>query len=599
MGGFHFLRPEWLAALLPLLLLLVWLHKSKKSQGVWQAVCDASLIPYVLAQGSMARRTRNLVVLGTSGALAILALAGPVWQELPQPVFRQQSALVVMLDLSKSMDAGDLKPSRLERARLKLMDLLRRRVEGQTALIAYAGDAFTVTPLTDDTDTIIALLQGLSTALMPVQGSRPDRAVQQSLALLSQAGIRAGSLLLITDGVDAGKISDLADTVAQTGHDLSVMGVGTAEGAPIPDSSGGFVKDASGQIVLPMLDERVLEQLAFQAGGVYTRLRIQDDDIDLLLRRLNSDWGGLNTESANLRTDRWREEGPWLLLLLLPVATLAFRKGLLVVVLCLGLNWSDPALALEWGDLWLNTNQRGVRALTREEYGAAAESFTVPQWKAVALYRQGEYEQAAEQLQGMKDPEATYNRGNALARLGRLEEAIQSYEQTLELQPEHEDARFNLDLLKQMQNQQKQQQSRQQSEQPSGENNQQQAGGQQNGPGESDGREGNHNEKQKENQDRAESSAPAGKKEPQQTNLTRSDTGSERPPAEQTEFSDEEPESARQIQAEPGPQQTAEQQAMEQWLRRVPDDPAGLLRRKFRYQYTQRYRGTEQEGQPW
>ena len=620
MEAFHFLRPAWFVALVPMLFFLLWLHNSNRSRGVWQAVCDAHLIPYVLKQGSAARRTWHSVVLGVAGLVAVIALAGPVWQKLPQPVFRQQSALVVVLDLSKSMDAGDLKPSRLERARLKLIDLLRLRSEGQTALIVYAGDAFVVTPLTDDTGTITALVQSLSTGLMPAQGSNPGRAVRQALELLSQAGIRAGSILMITDGIQESEIDDLAGAVVQSGHSLSVMGVGTAQGAPVPGPAGGFVKDSGGQIILPRLDERVLRQLASQAGGVYTPLRIQDDDIEMLLGQSGPNWTGAGTESTELQTDRWREEGPWLLLLLLPVATLAFRKGLLVAVLCLGLHWPDPVRALEWNDLWLNANQRGARAMALEDFGTAADSFTTPEWKAAAQYRGAEYEKAVEQLEGLTGPEATYNRGNALARLGRIEDAIESYEQTLVQQPDHADAIHNLDLLRQLQDQQQQQQSQQQG---GDENEQQQSDDQQGSQSENDGQ----NDSQKDNQSEAsnenQNQADSGQSTPEQSDSSQqaqqseatqageqeqsqeqagtepSDKNSDQLPAQQTGPGKDESESGQQAQAESDQQQTEQQQAMEQWLRRVPDDPAGLLRRKFRYQYSQRDRTAEQGGQQW
>jgi Ca-activated chloride channel family protein len=614
MEEFHFLRPAWFVALIPMLFFLLWLHNSNRSRGVWQAVCDAHLIPYVLKQGSAARRTWHSVVLGVAGLVAVIALAGPVWQKLPQPVFRQQSALVVVLDLSKSMDAGDLKPSRLERARLKLIDLLRLRSEGQTALIVYAGDAFVVTPLTDDTGTITALVQSLSTGLMPAQGSNPGRAVRQALELLSQSGIRAGSILMITDGIQENEIDDVADAVVQSGHSLSVMGVGTAQGAPVPGPAGGFVKDSGGQIVIPRLDERVLRKLASQAGGVYTSLRIQDDDIEMLLGQSGPDWTGAGTESTELQTDRWREEGPWLLLLLLPVATLAFRKGLLVAVLCLGLHWPDPALALEWNDLWLNADQKGARAMAQEEFGAAADSFTTPGWKAAARYRSGEYEEAVAQLEGLTGPEATYNRGNALARLGRIEDAIESYEQTLALLPDHADASHNLDLLKQLQDQQQQQQSQQNG---GDDNEQQQSDDEQGSPNENQS--GNPGEADNENQKQADSgqsteeqsgstqqaqqpeASPAGEQEQskEQAGMDQSDKNSDQQPVQQTGPGKDESDSGQQAQAESDRQQTEQQQAMEQWLRRVPDDPAGLLRRKFRYQYSQRDRAVELGEQQW
>ena len=601
MQDFHFLRPEWLLALIPLGVLLVWAWRSKLAKGAWQAVCDAHLIPYVLEQGAQAKRLRGIVLLGVAGALAITALAGPAWQRLPQPLFRQQSALVIMLDLSRSMDAADLKPNRLARARLKLIDLLRLRQEGQTALIVYAGDAFVVTPLTDDTDTIASMVQSLSTSIMPVQGSRPDRAVKLALDLLAQAGARSGTLLLITDGVAEHRIEDLAHTIVAAGNSMSVIGVGTPDGAPIPGAQGDFVKDGDGQIVVPKLEQADLERLARQAGGVYVPLQIRDDDLESVLAQSRLDMLKAASEKTELHTDQWREEGPWLLILLLPLATLAFRRGLLGVVLCVGMYWTDPAVAIEWSALWSNPDQRGAKAMEQQDYAAAAEHFSDPQWKAAAFYRDGEYAKALDNLKDFDTPEAAYNRGNAKARMGDIPGAIQSYEQTLEQMPDHEDAQYNLDLLKKMQqqqqsesNQQDQQQQQQQSE--SNQQDQQQDDSQSQSQAEApqsaengQGNEQNEADDQKQASDREQSAESRQQSEQQQTAQRDAEQTDQNP-------SEQKPQQAR---ARDDQQQTEEQQATEQWLRRVPDDPGGLLRRKFRYQYSQRGQTGQREAQPW
>ncbi len=606
-ADFHFLRPAWLLALIPMLLLLLWLRNVKSGRGVWHAVCDAHLIPFVLESASSSGRSRSLLLSGIAGVLAIVALAGPVWHKLPQPVFRQQSALVIMLDLSRSMDAGDVKPSRLERARLKLLDLLQMRKEGQTALVVYAGDAFTVTPLTDDTDTISSLMHSLSTSLMPAQGSRSDRAVDQALDLLSRGGVRGGALLLVTDGIDESRVEEIAAKVVRSGHRLSVLGTGTPDGAPIPDAEGGFVKDNVGQIVVPKLNEEMLVKLSVQGGGIYTPLRIQDDDIELLLRQFDAASDSKDVVSTQLQTDRWREEGPWLLLLLLPLATLAFRKGLLIAVICAGIHWPDSAVAMEWDDLWFNTNQRGVHEMEAENFAAAANRFSDTRWKAAALYRAGKYEEAAEQLEGMTDPEANYNRGTALARAGRIEEAIESFEEALEQRPDHADARHNLELLRQLKNQQQQQpgqSNNDEQEQPrQADSSQQQSGQDQQGQS---GENGPSDQQSERNEDSEESETGSQSAEPNSAEQDDGDTGQEQSAGEQdstsngeTNRDEGENEPGPPVQADSDSRQTEEQQAIEQWLRRVPDDPGGLLRRKFRHQYTQRNRNSGDEVRAW
>ena len=601
----HFLRPGWLLAFIPLVLLLIWLQQSKRVKGGWQVFCDPHLVPYVLEGSTRSKITRNSIVLGVAGVLAILALAGPAWQQLPQPVYKQQSALVVMLDLSRSMDTPDVTPSRLVRARLKLLDLLQLRKEGQTALIVYAGDAFVVTPLTDDTDTIAALTQSLSTNIMPSPGSRTDRAIQKALELLMQAGARSGSLLLITDEVSSGEAESLANMVVEAGHRLSVIGVGTRDGAPIPDGQGGFIKDSAGQIVIPKLNRAPLETLAEQAGGVFRSMQIDDSDITQVLSRSALNPLQADNKQTELQTDRWREEGPWLLLLLLPIATLAFRRGLLIVVISLGLYWPDPATAVGWDDIWLNSNQKGVQAMGRKDFLDAAQQFTDDQWKAAAYYRAGDYDKALANLEGIDTPDATYNRGNALARLGRIQDAIESYEQTLRKQPDHDDAKHNLELLKQLldqQNRQNQQQSSRSNQQDDGEDNQQQPG--QDDQSTSDGEQGNNEgqaqlQSSQQQSNQQQSSDPEPQPTQQSTQADKQPKQQHQPTGAQQQESDQ-TESPQPSPAELDQQtQTEQKQATEQWLRRIPDDPGGLLRRKFRYQYSQRYQNPEQGAKQW
>ncbi|MEN8261658.1 MAG: VWA domain-containing protein, partial [Pseudomonadota bacterium] len=177
MAEFHFLRPLWFLAILPLVLLLWFLWRRNRRAGQWATVCDARLLPHILIQRNGRRSPWPLTLFATGGVLAVTALAGPAWEQLPTPVFRTESYLVIALDLSRSMDAADIKPSRLIRARYKLADILELRTEGQTALIVYAAVAFTVPPLTDDTATIASQLPALTTGLVPVQGSHAGRAL--------------------------------------------------------------------------------------------------------------------------------------------------------------------------------------------------------------------------------------------------------------------------------------------------------------------------------------------------------------------------------------------------------------------------------------
>jgi Ca-activated chloride channel family protein len=331
LSTFHFLRPWWLL-LLPFWLLLSFvLWRQGRGSDGWSALCDPALLGYLTGESTQLQRSRlALAGLMVAGVATVVALAGPAWKQLPQPVFQAQSALVIILDLSRSMLVEDLRPSRLIRARQKLQDILTLRHEGQTGLIVFAGSAFDVVPLTTDNKAIVAMLEALEPSLMPVQGSRASSALEQARAMLKRGMVQHGSVVLLTDGVDADAVP-AAKKLVQAGHQLSVLGVGTDAGAPIPSHTGdgGFLKDRSGNIVVPRLKATELQALADAGNGIYQSIRVDDLDVKNLPGIVSV--RGKIMKKEDLQTDHWREEGPWLVLLLvLPLLSLVFRRGVLI-----------------------------------------------------------------------------------------------------------------------------------------------------------------------------------------------------------------------------------------------------------------------------
>jgi len=590
MSDFHFLRPWWLLVFIPLAWIGFWLARRRRDEGDWATLCDPELLPYILIHDGGGRGVRfGLTLWALGGALAILALAGPVWERLPTPAFRNDAALVIALDLSRIMNATDLKPSRLERARYKIEDILNQRKDGLTALLVYSGDAYTVTPLTDDTATIKAQLSALSSDLMPTQGSRADLALEQAARLLKQSGSARGDVLLITNGVDLGKAEGVAEQLHGDGYRVSVLGAGGEEGAPVPLPEGGFLQDTKGEIVVSRLAAPALRRLAERGGGLYRALTTDGSDVTALQAyfersRLARPEAGVK---AGMQVTQWREQGPWLLLILLPIAALAFRRGLLVAAFVLLIPWPQPVRALEWQDLWRTPDQRASESFAKGEHEQAAKTFADPEWQAAARYRSGDYQGAAESLQGLGHADAHYNRGNALAKLGRYPEAIAAYDQALARNPGHEDARHNKALVeKALQEQQKEQP---QSSQGDGKEQAPQAGA--DGEQGKDGQRADSRQGEQEDQKTAGSPdrAPdrpdgAGERSAEQ----RDAGGKDQEPVAPAESEQTAKASKDTAMAEAEPRDREEKQANEQWLRRIPDDPGGLLRRKFYYQYQQR-----------
>jgi len=592
MTGFHLLRPWWLLAFLPLAALCWRLVRQERSSGDWSRVCDAVLLPHILIDrvgGKTARRT--LLLFAAGGVLAILALAGPVWERLPAPAFRNESALVIALDLSHTMDAADLKPSRLERARFKIADILKQRKDGLTALLVYSGDAFTVTPLTDDAETIAAQLSALTSDVIPAQGSRADLALQSAERLLNQAGLTHGDVLLISSGANLTKGVPVAQQLKAHGYRLSVLGAGSEQGAPIPLPEGGFLQDTKGSIVISKLATPALRQLAEQGGGLYQTLTTDNTDLSVLLSFFEQQarHQGRQAES-DLRIEQWQERGPWLLLALLPLAALAFRRGYLAMLLwVLILPIPKPTHAFEWQDLWQTRDQQARQAFESGQPERAAEVFQDPAWKAGAQYRANQFEETAKTLQGLESADAHYNRGNALAKLGRYPEAIAAYDKALTLDPKHEDARYNKELVEKAM---KEQQEKQQPEKNSGEDQQQDREDQKADKDEqtqktSQGQQG----EQPENRPREKGEKPQHRQEKGQANQeAKEEPGSADNERRESAGQAERPEVEKEPPAseQPNKHPNEDQQASEQWLRRIPDDPGGLLRRKFYYQYQQR-----------
>jgi Ca-activated chloride channel family protein len=330
------LRPLWLAAL-PVGLLLAWrLFARRERGGSWAAVVDAALRPYVLAAPKALRESRwPLVAALAAWTLGCVALAGPTWERLPVPVFRSNEALVVALDLSRSMDAGDVTPSRLARAKLKLLDLLERRDAGQTGLVVFSTHGYTVTPLTTDTRTIAALTNALASDLMPSQGSSISAGLKSAAELLKRAEMPTGDILLMTDAGVRPEDTDLVRELAGQGYRVHVLAVGTADGAPIPQAGGGFLSDTSGRVVLPQVDARSLRALAAAGGGRFASLTPDDSDLDALF----PDRGALaaravlesTAEDDDRQAEIWLDRGPWLVLVLLPLLALGFRRGWIAV----------------------------------------------------------------------------------------------------------------------------------------------------------------------------------------------------------------------------------------------------------------------------
>lgn len=613
MSEFHFIRPLWLVAIIALLIALYLLKKVRIKQSGWQQLVPEHLAK-VIIHGEQSSKPLSLVWPFIIGMLAITALAGPSWQKLPQPVYQVARGSVVVMDMSYSMYATDLTPNRLTRARYKATDLLDNLNEGEIGLIAYAGDAFVISPLTDDINNIKLLLPSLTPDIMPELGSNPFAALTLAHEMLANAGHVEGDIYWFTDGIDNEDIQDLTEWSRAHPHHLNILGIGTQNGAPIKLTNGELMKDNSGAIVIPKLPEDALYGVAKRGRGTYRTISNDFTDInDLVERPLSQE---SEQESAQLSTgDQWQEAGPYLVLLLLPIVLMYFRRGtvLAFIPLTFLLTPVEQAHASLWQDLWKTDNQQAQQKFNQEAYDEAAKQFKDSQWQGSAHYRAGNYEQALEAYKKEDSINSWYNQGNTLAKLQQLDQAIAAYDKVLEKEPTHKDALANkalLEQLKQQQNQENQQdQNNDQNQDQQGEQNQQDQQGQQNGDqnqNQDPSDQQQQNQQGQENQQDEQNSSNEQQSDQQQSeNNAGQDAENENKPNDENQQQEQQ---NNESSAEEGAENQAEEQSAnakqaqltqdkldqeteqkhQQLLNKVTDDPYLLLRNKMQIEYQKR-----------
>ncbi|NBA94307.1 VWA domain-containing protein [Pseudomonas sp. R5(2019)] len=571
----HWLRPAALV-LLPLFGWLLWkLWHRQKRAGRWQMILPSAFHSVLLSGGSGSGSKLPWIALGLAWLLALLALLGPSWQRIEQPGQRPADPLVVVLELTPDMLATDMTPNRLEQARRKLLDLLARRNDAQTAIIVYAGSAHTLVPLSDDLATSRNLLEALKPSIMPQPGHRADLAVTKALALLAQGALGQGRILLVGSSLSEQERQGIRQALGRQGPEWLMLGVGSAQGAPVTMEDGEFLKDEQGAILLPRLESASLKAFANELGGRYRQARL--DDLDLRNLGLLAAPNSMRSDGQTLQLDAWADQGYWLLLPLLLLAACAGRRGWLFclpLLLCL----PQPSQAFELSDLWLRPDQQGQRWLAKGHPAQAAKHFIDPQWKGLALYEAGDYAAAARQFAEGNNANAHYNRGNALARSGELEAALDAYEQALDYQPDLKSALANKALVEQVLEQQRQA--------AKAEQEQKQA-------------EAKNNEQPQSLEDQSDSSASSAQP-------STSDTEQQAGQPDEDATDTAEPSDSQASAQAPDEEQTTrpptrpvdssldgeQRQALEQWLRQIPDNPSELLRRKFWYEQQQRQETT-------
>lgn len=621
---FHLLRPLWLLVLIPAVFLIFLLRYQQKKQGQWHQIFPDHLAALLIENKPSTARKNSTILLIISSLVVAISLSGPTWERIEQPLFKIKKAQVVIADMSLSMYSTDLLPNRLTRSKFKINDLVSRLGEGDTALLAYAGDAFVISPMTKDVANLKNLIPALNPEIMPVYGSSPSYAIEKALELFEQANHQSGEIYLITDGMDPADSRETTQLLKNTQFTLNIMGVGTPQGAPIKLPNGQLLKDDDGNIVIPKLQNSILRGLSHTLSGRYSNLTNDTSDINHLISTDST--GKLSDEQQeNQFGDEWHEVGPYLILFLLPLAALAFRRGVIlsfVAILMLNPTVSPPVVAQDihnkslpndnivsedvptnnwWNNLWETKNQQAIKSFNNGHFDSAANKFSNHQWLGASQYKQGNFEQALKHFEHGNTDQDMFNQANTLAQMHDFDEAISRYETLLNKVPNFPNGQDNLELVKKLANQKNNQQQNQDNEQSDQENNnsensdEQQSNNEEQSETKDNQQQNNEQQSNEQQSDDAsnsdqnqENSQPQDNQTSNDKNDSESDDNNEKP--DDSEPSDKQKEQLAKQQREAQESQQLfnnenlskdELQRLNQLVKKIPDNPSLLLEAKM------------------
>lgn len=441
---FHFLRPWWLLGVVFAVGLLLVATRQNDIRARWKGMIAPHLLDHLLISGSEASRFQPYHLAVVLAIIGSIAVAGPTWEREKPPFVADTAPLVIAVDLSPTMDAIDITPSRLGRAKLKIHDIIALRKGARTALVAYSGSAHLVLPLTEDASLVATYADALETRIMPVAGRSIGTAVDFADNLLS-AEEASGTILLMTDAVDSGAITALNRGDRPNG--VIVLGIGTPEGGPVKAPDGSFVSDSSGARLFPKLDVDAFNRLKSQTDADVATVSTDDRDVKWIAERIQTHFEQQIADG----NARWKDMGWWLMILLVPLTAFFFRRGWVIrwtgiLLAAHVILQPDPAAAADRAfiDAFLTQDQQGRRAFEQGDFEAAATHFQDPMWLGAAHYRAGKYADAVDAFARVQSPESDYNQGNALVYLKKYGDAIAAYKRALDKRKDWKEAEANL-----------------------------------------------------------------------------------------------------------------------------------------------------------
>ena len=316
----------WMLLIIPILVLMRFIVWRKRKRNL-RKFGDPSLLKEMMPDVSKYRPTIKFCLLLSAITILIFMIARPQVGSKISHEKREGIEVLIALDISNSMMAQDVIPSRLEKSKLLIEDLVDHFTNDKVGLVVFAGDAFVQLPITNDYVSAKMFLQNINPSLITTQGTDLARAISLSQSCFTQREHIGRAIIVITDGEDhEGGALEAAREAYKKGINVFILGVGTSKGAPIPDGNGGYLKDNSGQTVLSALNEQMCQQVAKAGNGVYIHVDNTSDAQERLNKELSKLQSGISDTVVYSEYNEQFQIFGIILLLLLIVETILLES---------------------------------------------------------------------------------------------------------------------------------------------------------------------------------------------------------------------------------------------------------------------------------